>query len=69
MPPPLVLRSPKTLGINRVKALHESIQLENPYATFVTGEISGHSQEWYADGDTNAEGASLNELFSDLQLD
>ena len=48
--------------------MHEKISSENPYATFFTGDINGHSQEWYPEGDTNAEGAKLDELFSKLSL-
>ena len=54
--------------LSNFKNLHEGIQRENPYAAFFAGDINGHSQEWYADGDTNPEGSSLNELFTDLQL-
>ena len=47
---------------------YEMISSEKPYAIFFTGDINGHSQEWYPEGDTNAEGAKLDELFSKLSL-
>ena len=48
--------------------LHTKIQEENPYAMFFTGDVNGHTQAWYPEGDTNAEGAKLDELFSSLNL-
>ena len=48
--------------------LRESIQGEKPYASFFAGDINGHSQEWYAEGNTNAEGSALSGLFTELQL-
>ena len=54
--------------MNSFRKLCENIQGENPYASFFAGDINEHSQEWYPDGNTNAEGLSLNELFNDLQL-
>ena len=48
--------------------MYEKICSENPYATFVTGDSNGHTQEWYPEGDTNAEGIKLDELFSKLGL-
>ena len=48
--------------------LHKSLQAEKPYATFFAGDINGHTQAWYPEGDTNAEGAKLDELFSSLNL-
>ena len=35
---------------------------------FFAGDLNGHSQAWYPDGDTNAEGVLLENLFSDLNL-
>ena len=35
---------------------------------FFTGDINGHTQAWYADGDTNAEGTKLNDMFTNLGL-
>ena len=48
--------------------LHKTIKRENPYAAFFTGDINGHTQAWYPEGDTTAEGAKVDELFSDLNL-
>ena len=47
---------------------YEKICSESPYATFFTGDSNGHTQEWYPEGDTNAEGIKLDELFSKLSL-
>ena len=54
--------------LTNFEIMHEKISSENPYATFFTGDINGHSQEWYPEGDTNAEGAKLDELFLKLSL-
>ena len=35
---------------------------------FFTGDFNAQSQTWYPDGDTNPEGADLDNLFSDLHL-
>ena len=48
--------------------MHEKINNEKPYATFFAGDVNGHTQEWYPEGDTNAEGIKLDELFSKLSL-
>ena len=37
--------------------LHKTIKGEKPYAAFFTGDINGHTQAWYPEGDTTAEGA------------
>ena len=48
--------------------LSNAIAQEKPYAKFFTGDVNGHTQAWYPEGDTNAEGVKLDELFSDLNL-
>ena len=48
--------------------LYNSIKNEKPYASFFTGDVNGHTQAWYADGNTNAEGTRMNDLFSNLNL-
>ena len=48
--------------------LQKSIQSEKPYASFYAGDVNAHTQVWYPDGDTNAEGVKLDELFSSLNL-
>ena len=50
------------------KNLHSNIMVENPYATFFTGDFNGHSQFWWPDGDTNAEGREIEDLFTSLNL-
>ena len=35
---------------------------------FFTGDFNGHTQAWYPDGDTNAEGVLLDDLFTTLNL-
>ena len=48
--------------------LYQKINEEKPYAMFFAGDLNGHSQVWWPDGDTNAEGILLDNLFSDLNL-
>ena len=48
--------------------MYEQMCSEKPYATFFTGDINGHTQEWYPEGDTNAEGIKLDELFTKISL-
>ena len=48
--------------------LCKSIQGEKPYAMFFAGDANGHTQAWYPEGDTNAVGTKLDELFSSLNL-
>ena len=48
--------------------LYLKIKNENPFVVFFTGDFNGHSQSWYPDGDTNAEGVLLDNLFCDLNL-
>ena len=50
------------------KNLHTSIQAQNPYASFYTGDFNGHSKLWWAEGDNTPEGKRLEELFSLLNL-
>ena len=54
--------------ISNFKNLHSSINAEKPYAMFFTGDFNGHSQLWWSDGDTNAEGREIEELFNELNL-
>ena len=57
-----------TAFLNNFKNLYGKIKAENPYACFFTGDFNGHSQMWYPDGDTNAEGTLLDDLFNSLSL-
>ena len=41
---------------------------ETPYATFFTGDFNGHSQFWWPEGDTNAEGREIEDLLTSLNL-
>ena len=50
------------------ETLCEQIRKEKPHAVFFTGDVNGHTQEWYPEGDTNAEGTKLEELFTNLNL-
>ena len=54
--------------VTKFKNLHESIEAENPYASFFTGDFNGHSQFWWGDGDTTPEGKAIEELLSSLNL-
>ena len=46
--------------------MHEKMNSEKPYATFFIGDVNGHTQEGYPEGDTNLEGTKLDEIFSKL---
>ena len=48
--------------------LHKLLKNENPYAVFYTGDLNGHSQLWWAEGDTTAEGREIETLTSSLGL-
>ena len=54
--------------LENFEIMHGKISSEKPFATFFTGDVNGHTQEWYPEGDTNAEGIKLDELFSNLNL-
>jgi len=54
--------------LTNLENLYLKIKSEKPYAMFFTGDFNGHSQSWYPDGDTNAEGLQLDNLFSNLGL-
>ena len=47
--------------INNFEKLHGNIKNENPFAIFSTGDFNGHSQFWWADGDTTPKGKKLDE--------
>ena len=53
---------------NDLENLYAKIKGEKPYATFFAGDLNGHTQSWWPEGDTNAEGVLLDDLFSDLNL-
>ena len=48
--------------------MYSKIEAENPYATFFAGDFNGHSQLWWPDGDTNAEGRVIEDLLTSLNL-
>ena len=54
--------------LENFEALHMNIKKENPYAMFFTGDFNAHCQSWYSDGNTNAEGSSIDDLFTSLNL-
>ena len=43
----------------KFETLTNKIKSANPYAIFFTGDFNAHSQTWYPEGDTNAEGYLL----------
>ena len=47
--------------------LYRNISKNKPYACFFAGDFNAHSQNWYPNGDTNAEGFALDDLFSTLE--
>ena len=48
--------------------LASNISNENPYSMFFTGDFNAHCKSWYPEGDSNAEGFQLDNLFSSLNL-
>ena len=48
--------------------LYNNIKNKNPFAIFFTGDFNGHSQLWWPDGDTTAEGREIENLISSLGL-
>ena len=54
--------------LENLENLYLKIKNKKPYSVFFTGDFNGHSQSWYPEGDTNAEGVLLDNLFSDLNL-
>ena len=54
--------------LENLENLHLKLKNESPYAIFYAGDLNGHSQSWYPEGDTNAEGLKLDNLFSNLNL-
>ena len=54
--------------LSNVSNLYTKINNENPYASFFTGDFNGHSQLWWPDGDTTAEGREIENLISSLGL-
>ena len=48
--------------------LYSKIRNENPYASFFIGDFNGHSQLWWPDGDTTAEGREIENLICSLGL-
>ena len=48
--------------MDNFRKLHSKINAENPFAMFYTGDFNGHSQIWWPDGDTNAEGREIEYL-------
>ena len=56
------------LFLSNFKNLHTNIMAENPFATFFTGDFNGHSQFWWPEGDTNAEGSEIEDLLTSLNL-
>ena len=54
--------------LENFEQLYGNICKEKPYASFFAGDVNGHTQAWYPEGDTNAEGSALDELFNSLNL-
>ena len=56
------------LFLNNFETLYENIKKDNPFAVFFAGDFNGHSQLWWSDGDTSAEGTSIEQLTSQMGL-
>ena len=48
--------------------LYSKMKSENPFATFFSGDFNGHSQLWWPEGDSTAEGREIENLLSSLGL-
>ena len=48
--------------------LYRNISKNKLYACFFAGDFNAHSQNWWPNGDTNAEGFALDNLFSNLYV-
>ena len=56
------------LFLNNFETLYENIKKDNPFAVFCAGDFNGHSQLWWNDGDTTAEGREIEQLTSLMGL-
>ena len=54
--------------ISNFKNFHSKIKSEGPFASFFTGDFNGHSELWWPDGDTTAEGEKMENTFTSLGL-
>ena len=54
--------------VTNFENLCTAIKREKPYAMFFAGDVNGHTQAWYPEGDTNPVGAKLEEMFSEQSL-
>ena len=52
----------------RVELKSPTLGRVNPFAIFYTGDVNGHTQSWFPEGNTNLEGTKLDECFSNLNL-
>ena len=50
------------------ETLYENSKKDNPFAVFFAGDFNGHSQLWWNDGDTTAEGREIEQLTSLMGL-
>ena len=61
--------SPEFLDfLSNVTNLYSKIKNENPCISFFTGDFNEHSQFWWPDGDTTAEGRKIEVLLDLSQL-
>ena len=56
------------LFLNNFETLYENMKKDNPFAVFFAGDFNGHSQLWWSDGDTTAEGTATEQLTSLMGL-
>ena len=56
------------LFLSNFESLYENIKKENPFCMYFAGDYNCHSQLWYNDGKTDAEGREYVELASILGL-
>ena len=49
--------------------LTKKIRDEKPYASFYVGDFNAHCQNWWPEGNTNAEGVTIDQLASSLGLE
>ena len=54
--------------LNQFERLYDSLKSENLYSIFISGDFNGHSECWWREGDTTAEGREIELMTSQLGL-
>ena len=54
--------------LDQFERLYAALKSENPYSIFISGDLNGHSELWWREGNTTAEGREIELLTSQLGL-